>query len=352
MSEKSLKLLIAASGTGGHLFPAIALAQQLPDYQIQWLGVPDRLEQTLVPQSYPLYTIPVEGFQKPFGFNTIRILFRLISSIFQVQKLLQEKQIDVIFTTGGYIAAPTILAAKLQGIPVIFHESNYIPGKVTIWFGSLCHTVGLGFTGTAKYLPKVKTVWVGTPVRSQFLSPLPLDLPIPPDVPLIVVVGGSQGAVAINQSARQCIPAWLDAGAVVVHLTGDRDPEAKSLQHSQYFALPFYENMAALFQRANLAISRAGSGTLTELAITKTPAILIPYPYAAEDHQSYNAQVFGDAGAALVYPQAQLTAEELRNQVLELLNSPEKLAQMAERAATLAVGDSAKRLAGLVRQAH
>jgi UDP-N-acetylglucosamine--N-acetylmuramyl-(pentapeptide) pyrophosphoryl-undecaprenol N-acetylglucosamine transferase len=108
--------------------------------------------------------------------------------------------------------------------------------------------------------------------------------------------------------------------------------------------------MAALFQRANLAISRAGSGTLTELAITKTPAILIPYPYAAEDHQSYNAKVFADAGAALVYRQRDLTAEQLENQVLELLNSPERLATMAEKAGALAVVDSAERLSQLVRQ--
>lgn len=351
MPEKSFKLLIAASGTGGHLFPALAVAEQMPDCEIQWLGVPNRLEQTLVPKSYPLFTVSVEGFQKPFGLNTIKILFRLIRSVFQIRTILREQKIEVIFTTGGYIAGPTILAAKLEGIPVIFHESNYIPGKVTLWFGSLCHTVAIGFLGTAKYLPKVKSLTVGTPVRSQFLSPEPLDLPIPPDVPLVVVAGGSQGAVAVNKLVRQCVPAWVEAGAVVVHLTGDKDPDAHSLQHPQYFVLPFYDNMAALFQRATLAVSRAGSGSLTELAITKTPAILIPYPYAAEDHQSYNAQVFADAGAALVYRQGDLTADELRDRVLDLLKSPDKLATMAQKASTLAVVDSAERLSQLVRQA-
>lgn len=350
MAQAPIRLLIAASGTGGHLFPALAVAQQLKDYQIEWLGVPNRLEKTLVPDCYPLHIIPVEGFQKRLGLNTLRILLRLIASIFKVKKLLKNRRIDLVFTTGGYIAGPTIIAARLQGIPVILHESNFIPGKVTRWFSPWCSRVALGFQGTAQYLPRAKTIWVSTPVRQQFRTPQSLDLPIPPDAPLIVVAGGSQGAVALNQIVRQCVSAWLKAGAVIVHLTGDNDPEADSIQDPHYFSLPFYENMAGLLQRADLAISRAGAGTLTELAVTQTPAILIPYPYAAEDHQTYNAQVFVAAGAAYVYPQGKLTAQVLESQVLTLLNSPEKLQQMVEKTASLAVIDSAELLADLVRQ--
>ena len=350
MSQIPIRLLIAASGTGGHLFPALALAEQLKDCEIEWLGVPDRLEQTLIPDRYPLHTIPVEGFQQRFGLKTLGILQRLIASIFQVRGLLKQRNIDAVFTTGGYIAGPAILAARLQGIPTILHESNFIPGKVTRWFSPLCSEVAIGFEGTAKYLPRARTDWVGTPVRSQFRTTQTLDLPIPSDLPLIVVVGGSQGAVAVNQLVRQCSPAWFEAGAVVVHLTGDRDPDADSLQHPQYFPMPFYQNMAGLLQRANLAISRAGAGTLTELAVTQTPAILIPYPYAAEDHQTYNAKVFGDAGAAFVSRQSELTPQLLESQVLELLRSPERLQQMAEKTANLAITDSVERLADLVRQ--
>lgn len=344
------KLLIAASGTGGHLFPALAVAPQLQDYQIEWLGVPDRLEKTLVPVNYPLHTIPVEGFQQGLSFKSFKVVQRLISSVFQVQKLLRELQIDAVLTTGGYIAAPTILAARLQGLPVLLHESNALPGKVTRWFSPWCHTCALGFQISARYLPRANTVWVSTPVRSSFLTPQHLDFPIPESAPLIVVVGGSQGAVAVNQLVRHCAPTWFEVGAYVVHLTGDRDPEADSLQHPQYFSMPFYDNMAALLQRANLAISRAGAGTLTELAITKTPSILIPYPYAAEDHQAVNAQVFADAGAAMIYRQESLTNQLLKSKVLELLQSPTQLETMVEQAGSLAVADSAKQLADLVRK--
>ena len=353
MANAPIRLLIAASGTGGHLFPAIALAQKLPDYQIEWLGVPDRLETQLVPKQYPLNTIAVEGFQQGFGLSSIRILGKLALSILEVRRILKQGNFQGVFTTGGYIAGPAVIAARSLGLPVIFHESNALPGKVTRFFGPWCSAVALGFEVAAKYLPRAKNVCVGTPVREQFLDGAinaPLDLAIPDGVPLIVVFGGSQGAVAVNKLVRESAKAWFDAGIYVVHLTGDRDPEADSLKHPQYIALAFYNNMAALLQRATLAISRSGAGSLTELAVCGTPAILIPYPFAAEDHQSYNADVFTSSGAALTLKQSELTTEVLQNNVLNLLQSPQELAKMKEKAYAIAVPDSAEKLAQLVRE--
>lgn len=351
MANAPTRLLIAASGTGGHLFPAIALAQQLSDYQIEWLGVPNRLETQLVPKQYPLHTITVEGFQQRLGLGTVRIMSKLVGAIFQVRQLLKQGQFEGVFTTGGYIAGPATIAARSLGLPVILHESNALPGKVTRWFSPWCNSVAVGFEAAVKYLPREKTVFTGTPVRSQFLTTTEqLDLPIPDGVPLILVFGGSQGAVALNKLVRQSAPTWFEAGAWVVHLTGEQDPEANTLQHPQYLPLPFYNNMAPLLQRANLAISRAGAGSLTELAITNTPAILIPYPFAAEDHQTYNAEVFTSAGAGLMFQQKSLTTELLTSKVLHLLQSPQELASMAQKAREVAVPDSAEKLAQLVRE--
>lgn len=351
-SQDLPKLLVAASGTGGHLFPAIATAEQLTDFQIEWLGVPDRLERQLVPDRYPMHTIAVEGFQQRFSLGTLKIFSRLLLSILKVRRILQQGKFQALLTTGGYIAAPSILAARSLGLPVVLHESNALPGKVTRWLSPFCDVVAIGFAAAAAHLPKAKTACVGTPVRSQFreaAQPL-ADLPIPSDVPLIVVFGGSQGAVGINKLVRQVAPAWFEAGIWLVHLTGENDPEAASLSHPQYFCLPFYANMAGLLQRANLAISRAGAGSLTELAVTATPSILIPYPYAAEDHQTYNANVFKAAQAALVFQQSELTPDLLESKVLYLLRSPEPLKQMATEAGNLAIADSAERLAAIVRQ--
>lgn len=345
------KILIAASGTGGHLFPALATAEQLKNCEIEWIGVPDRLETKLVPDKYPLHKINLTGIQTRFNLGSIVLGAKLMIAIWQVRKLLKQGKFDAVFTTGGYIAAPAIVAARSLGLPVILHESNVLPGKVTRWLSGLCTLVALGFSASSKYLPRAQTVWVGTPVREQFFSPIPLDLGIPADVPLIVVLGGSQGAVAVNKLVRECAPDWFASGAWVVHQTGDNDPDLGILQHPQYISLPFYQNIPGLLERANLVISRSGASALTEIAFMGTPSILIPFPFAAEDHQYYNAKIFADAGAAIVDRQSELTSAILAKQVLELLADKNRLEQMGDQAKSLAIPDSALRLANLISAA-
>mgnify|MGYP001791180509 CR=1 FL=1 len=355
LTQPTAKLLIAASGTGGHLFPAIATAQQLSDYTVEWLGVPDRLETQLVPESYPLHTVKMGGVQGGFGLSTLKLLARFAKSTAQVRRLLKRGKFDGVFTTGGYIAAPAIIAARSLDLPAILHESNALPGKVTRFLSPWCTTVALGFKEAAAHLPKANTVVVGTPVRSQFLAAAQnaaglTDIEIPPDAPLIVVVGGSQGAVAVNQMVRAAAPSWLEEGKWIVHITGTSDPDADSFKHPHYIHRPFYDNMAALFQRANLAISRAGAGTLIELAITRTPSILIPYPFAAEDHQTYNANAFAQAGASELHQQSSLSAEKLESLVTGLFDQPQQLESMSEAAYRLATTDSADKMTQLIGQ--
>ncbi|MEB3886062.1 undecaprenyldiphospho-muramoylpentapeptide beta-N-acetylglucosaminyltransferase [Lyngbya sp. CCY1209] len=350
MTQTPTRLLVAASGTGGHLFPAIATAGCLGDYDIEWLGVPDRLETQLVPRQYRLHTVAVGGFQGKPGLGTLLTVGRLAASVLKVRTLLKNGNFRGVFTTGGYIAAPAILAARSLGLPVVLHESNALPGKVTRWLAPRCTRAAIGFAEAARYLPKAKTAVVGTPVRPEFVGEAePLPFPIPEGAPVVAVVGGSQGAVAVNRLVRAAAPSWFEAGIWVVHLTGTNDPEAGRLEHPQYIAMPFFDNMAGLLRRADLAVSRAGAGTLTELAVTETPAILIPYPYAAEDHQTYNGKVFADRGAAVMIRQGDLTATALESKVLYLLQSETVLSRMKEAARSLGVVDSANRLADLVR---
>jgi UDP-N-acetylglucosamine--N-acetylmuramyl-(pentapeptide) pyrophosphoryl-undecaprenol N-acetylglucosamine transferase len=346
------RLLIAASGTGGHLFPAIAVAECLTDYDIEWLGVPGRMETQLIPEYYPLNIVNVGGFQKKSFGHILSVLTRFIQSICQTRQLLKQGKFAGVFTTGGYISAPAIIAAHTLGLPVVLHESNALPGKVTRWFAPWCNTVLVGFPAAQDHLPKGTIQYAGTPVRKQFMQQLQgslTDLAIPDDVPLIAIVGGSQGAVAINQVVRACAPAWIAAGAWVLHQTGNNDPDVDQYQHPHYITLPFYAKIAALFQRADLVISRAGAATLTELAMTQTPSILIPYPFAAEDHQTFNAKVFVQAAAAEMIRQPDLTVASLRDRVLALIHNPEQLAQMAQHVSALAVPDSAEQVAQIMR---
>jgi UDP-N-acetylglucosamine--N-acetylmuramyl-(pentapeptide) pyrophosphoryl-undecaprenol N-acetylglucosamine transferase len=342
-----MKLLIAASGTGGHLFPAVAVAEKLTDVQIEWMGVSDRLETTLVPKKYPMHLIAVRGFQ---GKKNLQTLWLLTKGVFTTRKLLKAGKFDGVFSTGGYISAPAILAAKSLGLPVVLHESNALPGKVTRWLSPFCTKVAIGFSITSQYLKKAPTVYLGTPVRKQFLQKQKLDLPIPPDVQVIVVAGGSQGAVALNNLVRESATAWLAMGAFIVHLTGSNDPNAESLQHPHYLPLSFCDNMAGLLQRATLVISRSGAATLNELMVCRVPSVLIPYPFAAEDHQYINANCMAQAGGSIVFRQEKLTVAMLSEEVLTLLRSPQRLGDMAHSTSQMGILNSAELLADLIRE--
>ncbi|MBW4699022.1 MAG: undecaprenyldiphospho-muramoylpentapeptide beta-N-acetylglucosaminyltransferase [Aphanocapsa lilacina HA4352-LM1] len=349
------RLLIAASGTGGHIFPALAVAAELSEFEVAWLGVPDRLENKLVPGRYPLHTVPLQGLNRKPGPQWLEAASQTLAAYRYVRNLLGKERFAGVFTTGGYIAAPAVLAARSLNLPAIGHESNVLPGKVIRYLARWMRYLGLGFAESATFVSGATTCWVGTPVRPEFLiSPNPLlDVPVPPEAPLIVVMGGSQGARAINQMVGECAPGWLERGWWIVHLTGAGEYGAVregAPDHPAYRIYAFWEKMAPLLARADLAISRAGAATLSELLVTGTPSILIPYPFAAEDHQTVNAEALVRAGAALQFSQSTLNAALLDRTVQALLNNPEAMARMAASARRLAVPDAARRTADLVRE--
>lgn len=295
------RLLIAASGTGGHLFPALAVAQALPpDWTIHWLGVPDRLEQQLVPAAYPLHMVNAGGLQGR-GLQKLLNLLRLLAATWSVRRLIRRERIRLVFSSGGYIAAPAILAARWCGIPVVLHESNGVPGKVTRLLGRLCTRVAMGLPQAAERLPRCQPRVTGTPVRQAFLQAAPLPNWVPTGTgPLLLVMGGSQGAVGLNRMVRPLLPRLLACGCRVVHLSGSNDPDSGQLQHPAHVERPFSEEMPGLLQHADLVISRAGAGSLSELAVCGSPAILVPFPQAADRHQDANAGAAAAVGAALI----------------------------------------------------
>ena len=326
-SANTPRLLIAASGTGGHVFPAIAVASCLQNWDIQWLGVPDRLEVQLVKGRYPLHTVAMSGLQGGIK-GRLAALWRLGGAFWQVRQQLKRGGYVGVFTTGGYIAAPAILAARSLGLPVVIHESNAIPGKVTRWLAPWCTYVAIGLDDAMRALPNAKTKLVGNPVRSGFLTPQPFPLEIPTDAPLILVTGGSQGARGLNRLVVEAAPAWIERGAWIVHLTGEQDAEAiaeLAPQSPQYLHFPFRPDIDALLQRATFSVCRSGAMTLAELEATQTPAILVPYPYAAEDHQYANAIAFAKGGGAIVCREGDLTAATLTQLGNEWLDAGDRL---------------------------
>ena len=352
------RLLIAASGTGGHLFPALAVAEALPaSWQVQWLGVPDRLERELVPSRYPLHTVKAGGLQGR-GLRKLLNLLRLLAAVRSVRRLIRRERIDVVFSSGGYIAAPAILAARWCGVPVVLHESNAVPGRVTRLLGRFCTRVALGLPQAADRLRGCRPLVTGTPVRRTFLQPAPIPDWLPPGSgPLLLVMGGSQGAVGLNRMVRPLLPALSDAGVRVVHLTGHQDPEAGGALPAGVVERPFCEEMAGLLQHCDLAISRSGAGALSELAVCGTPAVLVPYPTAADRHQHANAAAAAALGAAVIVEQQPADSPVLERTLWRLLGprlrgcapAADPLAVQRAGMERLAVRDADQQLAQLLQ---
>ncbi|MYJ59838.1 MAG: UDP-N-acetylglucosamine--N-acetylmuramyl-(pentapeptide) pyrophosphoryl-undecaprenol N-acetylglucosamine transferase, partial [Synechococcus sp. SB0672_bin_6] len=231
----------------------------------------------------------------------LRRLIQLPLAVGAVERLLHRQQITVVFTTGGYIAAPAILAARLAGLPVLLHESNAVAGRVTRLLGGCCSGVALGWSSTRLGHPPARIWHTGTPVRSRFYHPAPLPEWAPRGAgPLLVVMGGSQGARGLNHMVRQQARPWLEAGCRLVHLCGRNDPEMGSLRHPAYVERQFTEEIAGLLQHGDLAISRAGAGSISELAASRCPTVLVPYPHASDQHQEANAAAVAAFGAAVI----------------------------------------------------
>ena len=350
-------LLIAASGTGGHLFPALAVAEALPaDWQVHWLGVPDRLETSLVPSRFPLHTVRAGGLQGK-GLRRLGHLAQLLLAARPIRRLIRRERVEVVFSSGGYIAAPAILAARACGVPVVLHESNALPGKVTRLLGRFCRHVAVGLPEAAERLPQCRPLVTGTPVRQAFLEPAPLPPWVPAgEGPLLVVVGGSQGAVGLNRMVRPLLPRLTAAGCRVVHLTGSNDPEAGGTLPAGALERPFSEELPGLLQHADLVISRAGAGSLSELAVCGTPTILVPYPAAAERHQDVNAAAAAASGGAVIVWQHGAADPALGQALWRLLGprlrgaaaSVDPLVAMRAGMAQLAVRDADRRLAELI----
>ena len=353
------RLLIAASGTGGHLFPALSVADALPKpWSVSWVGVPDRLETRLVPRRYPLTTVKAGGLQGR-GLRKLIQLLQLLAASGSLRRLIKQDRIDAVFTTGGYIAAPAILAARWSGIPVVLHESNAIPGRVTKLLGRFCTRVAVGLEAAAPRIPGCRAMVTGTPVRAAFLEKQNLPDWVPEgNGPLLIVIGGSQGALGLNRMARVLFPDLLSSGCRVVHLTGNNDPDVGCLEHPLFVERAFSDDIPALLQHADLAISRAGAGSLSELAVSGTPSVLVPFPQAADHHQDANAASAAALAAAVIVHQHDPAETTLHETVWRLLGprlqggstSADPLLKMSESMRELAIEDADQQLVALIQE--
>lgn len=369
-----MKVLLAGGGTGGHINPAIAIANEWkkrdPKAEFLFVAVPGNMEDTLVPKAgYPVVHIKLAGFYRSFHprdlVHNLKAAAWLATSDIKAAGIIRGFRPDFAVGTGGYLSGPVIRKAEKEGIPVFIHEQNAFPGVTTKLLAPHADIVFSAFSEAAERLPDCKRFEVvGNPVRQAFMSvskkearkKLGLD-----DHFTIFSVGGSLGATKINEMAADLM-AWHGPLGEINHIHGfgkngrelfpqmlaERGIDLK--QYPRISAQEYIDNIHLYMAAADLVISRAGAITISELQITGSPSILVPYPYAAENHQYHNAMVLQKAGAALVVQEKDYKKEWLIEEVQRFAENPERVASFSENASRMAVMDTAQRICEMIEE--
>jgi UDP-N-acetylglucosamine--N-acetylmuramyl-(pentapeptide) pyrophosphoryl-undecaprenol N-acetylglucosamine transferase len=347
-----MNIVIAGGGTGGHLFPGVAIAQEFlrrdSAARILFLGTEKGLESRVLPNlGLALETVPVRGFKGKGTGQKLGSLLALPGAFLRAAACLHRHRADLVLGLGGYISFPGIAAAKALGIPAAIHEQNSVPGLSNRMLGKIADRVFISYEESRPFFNARKTVFSGMPVR----MPQHGAAPEPENGRLCVFIcGGSQGAHAINEAMMEALTAFESSRGSFrfIHQTGAMDAGLVSEGYEKHgltaAVSPFLDDMYGAYAQAHIVVSRAGASTLAELALCGKPSILIPYPYAAHNHQEHNARAFVAKGAAVMLLAGELTGSSLAQAVLALQADRKKVAGMAACARLLAQPDAAGRV--------
>lgn len=351
-----LRVLLTGGGTGGHIFPAMAIAeallQQAGVSEIAFVGRAEGFEARVVgTRGWPFFAIPAAPLKRIGWRRQLQGMGTLLRAAMASWRLLRRWRPTIVVGTGGYVSGPLLIMARLLRIPTVIHEQNSIPGLTNRWLGRSVRRVCITFAESMRYFPRRKVVDTGLPIRAALVHAA-AERNTLPDPPTLLVIGGSQGAQRMNALMLEMLPhlrATLPR-CRVIHQTGataDRQAVAEAYRRAHFDAtvVPFIDEMEKVYPHASLAISRAGAGSLAELALFGVPAILVPYPYAADNHQEQNAREVVACGGALLLREQDATPERLGELCNGLLREPHRLQQMREAMRRQARPDAATRVA-------
>ncbi|WP_374087717.1 undecaprenyldiphospho-muramoylpentapeptide beta-N-acetylglucosaminyltransferase [Methylomicrobium lacus] len=332
------RIVIMAGGTGGHVFPALAVAEALLEkgWEVSWLGTRGGLEARVVPEhGIAIDWLSVAGVRGKGALSKLTAVFKLVKACLQAARLLKKRKPDVVLGMGGFVAGPGGLMAKMLGIPLVIHEQNRVPGTTNRWLARLANRVLEAFPDS--FAKKRRATCTGNPLRKKFLS-MHKDQQDKVEQGLrILIVGGSQGAQRLNEIVPEAMARLKDIQ--VLHQTGAAMQEEVAARYRELGvnaeAKAFIQDMAQAYQWADLAICRAGAMTISELAAIGCPAILVPLPWAIDDHQVANAHYLSDAGAGVILLQKDLTPETLAEAVTRMRAELAKMAAAAKACARL-----------------
>lgn len=349
-----MNVVIACGGTGGHLFPGLAVAEVLKarghevlvfisEKEIDSLAVRNHSD-------FRFEKLPTVALPSPFSPAILGFVRRFRGSLALCRAIYRKFQPRIVLGMGGFTSTAPVLAGRMRGSATFIHESNAFPGKANRNTARFVRAVLLGFQECAVFFPKVPTAWTGTPIRATLQridrAEALVRLGLRPELPTLLVTGGSQGAQGINQAMIKALPALQGKSLQIIHLTGSRDARLLEDNYRREnipaFVAGFHHAMEEAYSAADFAITRSGAASLAELAHFALPSLLIPYPYAADDHQTRNAQIFVRAKAALLLKESELVDDLLGKKIAQFLGEPAALRAMGAAAAALAPKNAAE----------
>lgn len=355
-----MKVIIAAAGTGGHINPGIAIANKIKEKnkeaKIIFVGTVRGLENDLVPRAgYELKTIEAYGISRQISIENFKKIIKTIKGLKQAKRLIKQENPDIVIGTGGYICGPIMMAATKQEIPTMLHESNAFPGVTVKMLSKKVDEILVGFEDAKERLPHAKkVVLTGNPIKIRKLdltetkkNQIRVELGFDSTLPMVLVFGGSQGAQAINNSLIKIIKNKLNKNYQIMWAAGPKQydqiketlsEEGISIHNIPNVKIvPYIYNMEEVMNVCDMVVSRSGAMTITEISRIGKPAIFIPYPFAAENHQEYNAKVLEKIGAAKIILNKDLDETILSETIEEMIKDTNKLKQMGEKAESIKV---------------
>jgi UDP-N-acetylglucosamine--N-acetylmuramyl-(pentapeptide) pyrophosphoryl-undecaprenol N-acetylglucosamine transferase len=344
-----MRAILAGGGTGGHVIPAIAIANQLNKQyaaEVMFIGTARGIENRLVPAAgYPLELVRVGALKNVSLTTRLKTAFDLPRAVWDSSRMLNEFAPDVVIGVGGYASGPAMMAAVVKHIPTLAFEPNFVPGFANRIVAHMVSGAAVHFEETAHYFRNAEVT--GVPVRQAFF-----DIPLKRGgTPTVLVFGGSQGAHAINDAMIRCLPVLQREapGIHIIHQTGERDYNdalaAYQSHRESSEVFKFIEDMPAAFARADLVVCRSGASTVAEIAAAGKPAVFVPFPRAADDHQRRNAEALAKHGAAVVVEESKLEGVWLAETIAALLQDPQRLHRMGQAARKLSHPNAAREIA-------
>ena len=356
MNNRKPHILISGGGTGGHIFPALSIANALKrrlDAEILFVGAENRMEMERVPAAgYPIKGLPVAGFDRKHLWRNFSVLLKLRKSIKMADEIIRNFKPDIAVGVGGYCSGPTLKAAQKAGIPTLIQEQNSYAGVTNKLLADKAKAICVAYPDMERFFPADRIIMTGNPVRRDLLDHAPdaqtarNSFGLNPDRPTLLVIGGSLGALTLNESMEQGIRKLTDHGIQVIWQTGknfgDRGLQAvRGLKG--VVVTKFITDMAAAYAAADLVVSRAGAGSISELELLGKPCILVPSPNVAEDHQTKNARALADHQAAVMIPDVE-ARQRLVDEALRLIDDKARLSEMTANIRKLALPDSDEKI--------